>query len=173
MKELSEKGALGYEHTSTKVASYVNECKSSAVLAQSLEVLNSYRKKLLSECKDNDVIEAKKALESARAKYNKIATNYVLSDESYCNLQTEVVRNAVSEFSRKHKLNNFFTWFDTNGKDKQTTIIDSLQRLGSKLCSLHQAFTSGAKVAKKKSESITDLQKQIAELQAKLAAAQK
>ncbi len=34
-------------------------------------------------------------------------------------------------------------------------------------------LSSGAKVAKKKSESITDLQKQIAELQAKLAAAQK
>ena len=97
----------------------------------------------------------------------------MLSDESYCNLQTEVVRSAVSEFSRKHKLPNFFTWFDNNGKDKQTTIIDSLQRLGSKLCSLHQAFSSGAKVAKKKSESITALRKPLAELQAKLAAAQK
>lgn len=173
MKELSEKGAQGYEHVSTKVASYVNECKSSAVLAQSLEVINSYRKKLLSECTDKEVVEAKKALESARAKYNKLATNYVLSDESYCNLQTEVVRSAVSEFSRKHKLQNFFTWFDNNGKDKQTTIIDSLQRLGSKLCALHQAFSSGAKVAKKKSESISDLRKQLEELQAKLEAAQK
>ena len=173
MKELSEKGALGYEHASTKVASYVTECKSSEVLSQSLEVLNSYRKKLLSECKDNDVIEAKKALESARAKYNKLATKYVLSDESYCNLQTECVRSAVREYSRKHKLPNFFTWFDTNGKDVQTTIIDSLQRLGSKLCSLHQAFASGAKVAKKKSESTSDLRKQLEELQAKLEAAQK
>lgn len=173
MKELSEKGAIGYEHASTKVASYVTECKGSAVLAQSLDVLNSYRKKLLSDCKDSEVVSAKKELEKARAKYNKLATQYVLSDESYCNLQTEVVRSAVSEFSRKHKLPNFFTWFDNNGKDKQTTIIDSLQRLGSKLCSLHQAFSSGAKVAKKKSESISDLQKQIAELQAKLAAAQK
>ena len=173
MKDLSEKGALGYEHASTKVSSYVTECKGSAVLAQSLDVLNSYRKKLLSECTDKEVVEAKKALESARSKYNKLATNYVLSDESYCNLQTEVVRSAVREYSRKHKLTNFFTWFDNNGKDKQTTIIDSLQRLGSKLCSLHQAFSSGAKVAKKKSESISDLQKQIAELQAKLAAAQK
>lgn len=173
MNNLEEKGAQGYEHTSTKVASYVTECKGSAVLAQSLEVLNSYRKKLLSECSDRQVVEAKKALEVARANYNKLATNYVLSDESYCNLQTEVVRSAVSEFSRKHKLPNFFTWFDSNGKDKQTSIIDSLQRLGSKLCSLHQAFASGAKVAKKKSESISDLQKQIAELQAKLAAAQK
>ena len=173
MKELSEKGAQGYEHVSTKVASYVTECKGSAVLAQSLEVLNSYRKKLLSECTDKDIIEAKKALESARAKYNKLATNYVLSDESYCNLQTEVVRSAVSEFSRKHKLPNFFRWFDDNGKDVQTTIIDSLQRLGSKLCALHQAFASGAKVAKKKSESISDLRKQLEELQAKLEAAQK
>ena len=173
MKELSEKGAQGYEHVSTKVASYVTECKGSAVLAQSLEVLNSYRKKLLSECNDKDVVEAKKALDSARAKYNKLATNYVLSDTAYCNLQTEVVRSAVSEYSKKHKLPNFFVWFDNNNKDVQTTIIDSLQRLGSKLCALHQSFASGAKVAKKKSESITDLQKQIAELQAKLAAAQK
>lgn len=173
MKELSEKGALGYEHASTKVASYVAECKGSAVLAQSLGVLNSYRKKLLSECTDSEVVSAKKELDKARAKYNKLATNYVLSDKSYCNLQTECVRSAVSEFSRKHKLPNFFAWFDNNNKDVQTTIIDSLQRLGSKLCSLHQAFSSGAKVAKKKSESITDLQKQIAELQAKLAAAQK
>lgn len=173
MKELSVKGAQGYEHVSTKVASYVTECKGSAVLAQSLEVLNSYRKKLLSECKDSEVVSAKKELEKARAKYNKLATNYVLSDESYCNLQTECVRSAVSEFSRRHKLPNFFAWFDNNGKDKQSKIIDSLQRLGSKLCELHQSFVSGAKVAKKKSESITDLQKQIAELQAKLAEAQK
>ena len=173
MKELSEKGALGYEHASTKVASYVTECKGSAVLAQSLEVLNSYRKKLLSECTDKEVIEAKKALDSARANYNKLATKYVLSDSDYCNLQTEVVRSAVSEYSKKHNLPNFFAWFDNNGKDKQTSIIDSLQRLGSKLCALHQSFASGAKVAKKKSESITDLQKQIAELQAKLAEAQK
>lgn len=173
MKELEVKGAIGYEHQGAKVAYYVSECKGSAILAQSLEVLNSYRKKLLSECKDNEVVSAKKELDAARERYNKLATNYVLSDESYCNLQTECVRSAVSEFSRKHKLPSFFAWFDKNGKDKQNNIIDSLQRLGSKLCSLHQAFASGAKVARKKTESISDLQKQIAELQAKLEEAQK
>jgi hypothetical protein len=173
MKDLKTKGAQGYEHTSTKVASYVSECKKSAVLAQSLEVLNSYRKKLLSECSDKEVVEAKKALETARTNYNKLATKYVLSDSAYCNLQTECVRTAVSEFSRTHNLPNFFAWFDNNGKDKQTSIIDSLQRLGSKLSDLHHKFVGGAKVAKKKSETITDLQKQIADLQAKLAAAQK
>ena len=173
MKDLEMRGTQGYEHVSTKVASYVNECKDSPVLAESLEVLNSYRKKLLNGCTDSEVVNAKKELDKARAKYNKLATNYVLSDESYCNLQTECVRSAVSEFSRKHKLPNYFAWFDSNHKDEQTAIIVSLQRLGSKLCSLHQSFASGAKVAKKKSESITDLQKQIAELQAKLAAAQK
>ena len=174
MKEdLTVKCTQGYEHTSTKVASYVSECKGSATLAQCLDVLNSYRKKLLSECNDKEVVEAKKSLDTARANYNKLATKYVLSDSDYCNLQTEVVRSAVSEYSKKHKLPNFFLWFDNNNKDVQTTIIDSLQRLGSKLCALHQSFASGAKVAKKKSESISDLQKQIAELQAKLAAAQK
>lgn len=173
MKDLETKGAQGYEHTSTKVASYVSECKKSAVLAQSLEVLNSYRKKLLSECSDKEVVEAKKALETARTNYNKLATKYVLSDSAYCNLQTECVRTAVSEFSRTHNLPNFFAWLDNNGKDKQTSIIDSLQRLGSKLSDLHHKFVGGAKVAKKKSETITDLQKQIADLQAKLAAAQK
>lgn len=173
MKDLETKGAQGYEHTSTKVAAYVSECKKSVVLSQSLEVLNSYRKKLLSECNDKEIVEAKKALETARANYNKLATKYVLSDTAYCNLQTECVRTAVSEFSRTHNLPNFFVWFDNNGKDKQTSIIDSLQRLGSKLSDLHHKFVGGAKVAKKKSETITDLQKQIADLQAKLAAAQK
>lgn len=167
------KGAQGYEHTSTKVATYVNECKKSAVLSQSLELLNSYRKKLLSECTDSELVIAKKELETARAKYNKLATKYVLSDSAYCNLQTECVRTAVSEFSRTHNLPTFFAWFDTNGKDKQINVIDSLQRLGSKLSDLHHKFVGGAKVAKKKSETITDLQAQIAELQAKLAAAQK
>lgn len=173
MKDLEMKGAQGYEHVSAKVASYVSECKKSVVLSQSLEVLNSYRKKLLSECNDKEIVEAKKALETARANYNKLATKYVLADTSYCNLQTECVRTAVSEFSRTHNLPNFFAWFDNNGKDKQTSIIDSLQRLGSKLSDLHHKFVGGAKVAKKKSETITDLQKQIADLQAKLAAAQK
>lgn len=109
MKDLEVKGATGYEHVSTKVASYVTECKSSAILAQSLDVLNSYRKKLLSECKDSEVVSAKKELDAARERYNKLATKYVLSDESYCKLQTECVRSAVSEFSRKHKLPNFLS----------------------------------------------------------------
>ena len=157
MKEnLEMKGTQGYEHVSTKVASYVSECKGSATLAQCLDVLNSYRKKLLSECNDKEVVDAKKALDTARANYNKLATKYVLSDSDYCNLQTEVVRGAVSEYSKKHKLPNFFVWFDNNNKDVQTTIIDSLQRLGSKLCALHQSFAIGAKESKKKPESISD-----------------
>lgn len=174
MKEdLTVKGAQGYEHSNTKVASYVSECKGSATLSQCLDVLNSYRKKLLSECTNSEVVEAKKALESARANYNKLATKYVLSDTDYCNLQTEVVRSAVSEYAKKHKIPSFFNWFDANGKDVQTTIIDSLQRLGSKLCALHQAFASGNKVARKKVETKGELQKRIEELQAQLAELQK
>ena len=66
------KGAQGYEHVSTKVASYVSECKKSVVLSQSLDVLNSYRKKLLSETTNSEIVTARKEMEAARAKYNLI-----------------------------------------------------------------------------------------------------
>ena len=120
----------------------------------------------------SQMIEASRAISRSQLD-TPDTTKHVLGDTAYCNLQTECVRTAVSEFSRTHNLPNFFAWFDNNGKDKQTSIIDSLQRLGSKLSDLHHKFVGGAKVAKKKSETITDLQKQIADLQAKLAAAQK
>lgn len=154
----------------SNVATYVAECKENATIVASLEVLNDYRKALLSECKENDVIAARKALEEARSKYNKLATAYVLGDESYCNLQTECVRAAVSEFSHTHNVPRFFQWFNDNGKDEQTSIIDSVQRLGSKLASLHTSFASGSKVARKQKASEDDLTERIAQLQAELAA---
>lgn len=152
------------------VSAYVAECKENATIVASLEVLNDYRKTLLSECKENDVVAARKALDEARNKYNKLATAFVLSDESYCNLQTECVRAAVSEFSHTHNVPRFFQWFNDNGKDEQTSIIDSVQRLGSKLAALHNSFASGSKVARKQKASEEDLTERIAKLQAELAA---
>lgn len=154
----------------SNVATYVAECKENATIVASLEVLNDFRKTLLSECTNNDVVAARKALEEARSKYNKLATAYVLSEESYCNLQTECVRAAVSEFSHTHNVPRFFQWFNDNGKDEQTTIIDSVQRLGSKLATLHTSFASGSKVARKQKASEDDLTERIAQLQAELAA---
>lgn len=154
----------------SNVSAYVAECKENATIVASLEVLNDYRKTLLSECTNKEVAAARKELEAARSKYNKLATAYVLGDESYSNLQTECVRAAVSEFSHTHKLPRFFQWFNDNGKDKQTTIIDSVQRLGSKLASLHTSFASGSKVARKQKANEEDITERIAELQAQLAA---
>ena len=154
----------------SNVSVYVSECKENATIVASLEVLNDYRKTLLSECKADDVVAARKDLDAARSKYNKLATKYVLGDSSYCNLQTECVRAAVSEFSHTHNLPRFFQWFNDNGKDEQTTIIDSVQRLGSKLASLHSSFASGSKVARKQKASEEDLTERIAQLQAQLAA---
>ena len=154
----------------SNVSVYVSECKENATIVASLEVLNDYRKTLLSECKDDAVVAARKELEEARSKYNKLATAYVLGDTSYCNLQTECVRAAVSEFSHTHNVPRFFQWFNDNGKDEQTTIIDSVQRLGSKLAALHTSFASGSKVARKQKASEQDLTERIAELQAQLAA---
>ncbi len=154
----------------SNVATYVAECKENATIVASLEVLNDYRKSLLSECTNNEVVAARKEMEEARSKYNKLATAYVLGDESYCNLQTECVRAAVSEFSHTHNVPRFFQWFNDNGKDEQTSIIDSVQRLGSKLASLHTSFASGSKVARKQKANEEDLTERIAELQAQLAA---
>lgn len=154
----------------SNVATYVAECKENATIVASLEVLNDYRKTLLSECTNNDVVAARKELEAARSKYNKLATAYVLGDANYSNLQTECVRAAVSEFSHTHNLPRFFQWFNDNGKDEQTTIIDSAQRLGSKLASLHTSFASGSKVARKQKANEEDITERIAQLQAELAA---
>lgn len=154
----------------SNVSAYVAECKENATIVASLEVLNDYRKTLLSECTNNDVVAARKELEAARSKYNKLATAYVLGDVNYSNLQTECVRAAVSEFSHTHNVPRFFQWFNDNGKDEQTTIIDSVQRLGSKLASLHTSFASGSKVARKQKASEEDLTERIAQLQAELAA---
>lgn len=154
----------------SNVSAYVAECKENATIVASLEVLNDYRKSLLSECTNKEVVAARKALEEARSKYNKLATAYVLGEESYCNLQTECVRAAVSEFSHTHNVPRFFQWFNDNGKDEQTTIIDSVQRLGSKLASLHTSFASGSKVARKQKANEEDLTERIAQLQAELAA---
>lgn len=154
----------------SNVAAYVAECKENATIVASLEVLNDYRKSLLNECTANDVVNARKELEAARSKYNKLATAYVLKDSTYSNLQTECVRAAVSEFSHSHNVPRFFQWFNDNGKDEQTSIIDSAQRLGSKLASLHSSFASGSKVARKQKASEEDLAERIAKLQAELAA---
>ena len=69
----------------SNVSVYVSECKENATIVASLDVLNDYRKSLLSECKDDAVVAARKELEAARNKFNKLATKYVLSNSDYCN----------------------------------------------------------------------------------------
>lgn len=151
---------------------YVAEISANESVVSALNTLNAYKSELLTNCKDSDFLEAAKALEAAKVAYKKAANNVVLGDKLYLNLQIECVRTAVSEFSHTHTLPNFFVWFDTNGKDEQTAIIDTPQKLGSKLKSLHDSFAAGSKVARKKKASVNELQAQILDLQKKLAEAQ-
>lgn len=136
---------------------YVSEIKDSAKCSVALEVLNAYKVALLKESKNSKLLEAAKALEAAKVAYQKAANNVVLGDSEYNNLQTECVRAAVSEFSHAHKLPNFVTWFEDNEKDTQTAIIDTPQKLGSHLKSMHDSFTKGAKVARKRAKTARDL----------------
>lgn len=156
----------------SNVATYVAEIESNETLCETLKELNKSRRQIIDECNDPNVIAAREELDTARAKYNKLATAYVLNDESYCNLQRECVRAAVSEYSRNHKVRRFFQWLDDNGKDEQVTIIDSVQRLGSKVSALHAAFVSGAKVAKEVVQTKEERQRKIADLKAQLKALQ-
>ena len=151
----------------TKV--YVSEVKASAECIKSLDVLSGYKSALLKESKDADLLEATKALETAKVAYNKAANKVVLGDSTYNKLQTECVRTFVSEFSHKHNLAAFATWFDDNGKDTQTGIIDTPQKLGSHLKALHDSFTKGAKVARKKAKTIDELKAEAAAILAKVA----
>ena len=151
---------------------YVAEISANENVVSALNTLNAYKSELLASCKDSEFLAAAKTLEAAKVAYKKAANNVVLGDNLYLNLQTECVRTAVSEFSHTHKLPNFFAWFDNNGKDEQTAIIDTPQKLGSKLKALHDSFASGSKVARKKKASVDELQAQILELQKKLAEAQ-
>lgn len=139
----------------TKV--YVSEVKESIKCSSALDVLNAYKVALLKESKDSKLIEATKALEAAKVAYQKAAKDVVLGDRDYNKLQTECVRAAVSEFSHTHKLPNFAVWFDDNEKDTQTTIIDTPQKLGSHLKDLHENFTKGAKVARKRAKTAAEL----------------
>lgn len=159
-----------YNNMDTK--KYVAEISANENVVISLSTLNAYKSELLTSCKDSEYLEAKKAFEAAKAALKKLENKVILGNALYLNLQTECVRTAVSEFSHTHKLAAFFAWFDNNGKDEQTAIIDTPQKLGSKLKALHDSFVSGSKVARKKKASVDELQKQILELQKKLAEAQ-
>ena len=156
---------MRHRHTAPKIQAvcnmetkvYVSEVKESVKCSTALEVLNAYKVALLKESKDSKLLEATKALEAAKVAYQKAANGVVLGDSEYNNLQTECVRAAVSEFSHTHKLPNFATWFDDNNKDDQTSIIDTPQKLGSHLKDLHDNFTKGAKVARKRAKTAAEL----------------
>lgn len=151
---------------------YVAEISANENVVDSLATLNAYKSELLNTSKDADLLEAAKALEAAKRAYKKAANKVVLGDNLYLNLQTECVRTAVSEFSHTHILADFFVWFDENGKDEQSVIIDTPQKLGRKLKSLHDSFVSGSKVARKKKASIDELRERLAAKQKELEAMQ-
>ncbi len=151
---------------------YVAEVSKNEKTQNVLSTLNAYKVELLKESKDSKLIEAAKALEIAKENYKKESTRVVLADKGFNDLQTAAVRTTVSEFSHTHNLPNFFAWLDANGKDTQNVIIDTPQKLGSHLKSLHEAFAAGNKVARKKKATLSELQAQMAALQAQMAALQ-
>ena len=149
---------------------YVAEIEKSTKVAESLATLNAYKVSTIRESKDAELIAAQTELARARENYKKVVNNVMLADDLYKNLQTECVRLAVSEFAHTHNCKNFAVWFDENGKDKQTAVIDTPAKLGAKAKELHDTFAKGAKVARKKAatkaELAEELQRRLAEIEA-------
>lgn len=154
------------------IKDYVGEILKSRKTPEVLATLNAYKSELLKESKDSKLVEAAKALEAAKLAYKRESTRIVLADKGYNELQTTAVRTTVSEFAHTHNLPAFFSWFDANGKDAQNGIIDTPQKLGSHLKSLHASFAAGNKAAKKKKATLSELQARMTALQAQMTALQ-
>lgn len=135
-----------------------------------METLNAYKVSTIKESKDAELIAAQTELAKARENYKKAVNRVMLEDSLYNNLQTECVRLAISEFAHAHNCKNFAVWFDENGKDEQTSVIDTPAKLGAKVKELHENFTKGAKVVRKKAATKTELAE---ELQRRLAEIEK
>ncbi len=141
---------------------YVSEVENSAKVAESLSALNAYKVSTIRESQNAELIAAQNELAKARENYKKVVNNVMLTDNLYNNLQTECVRLAVSEFAHKHNCKNFAVWFDENGKDKQVSVIDTPAKLGAKVKELHENFTKGTKVARKKAATKAELAEELA-----------
>lgn len=132
--------------------------------------LNALKSEIESTSTDTALISARKAKIEAQRQYTKALYNVTLADKEYLTLQTEIVRKAIINFSREHKCKGFLTWFEDNGKDKQTRIIDTTQRLLSHVTDLYKEYQSGATKASAKAKEKLSKAEQIAALKAQLAA---
>lgn len=135
-----------------------------------MESLNAIKTDIENNSTDAKLLDARKAKVEAQRQYTKALFAVTLNDRDYLALQTEIVRKAVLNFSREHNCKGFYTWFDMNGKDKQTRIIDTTQRLLSYVTDLYKEYQNGNEKASAKAKAKLSKAEQIAALKAQLAA---
>lgn len=146
----------------------LSEIEKSEATCKSLATLSAYKKGLLKESQDKELLEAAKALEVARERYNKVSNKILLSDTLFNQLQTQLVTSTINALARLHKAKGFYDWYEGNQKYIQTKVIDTPARLLTHSNELYKAYRSGAKTAKAKLTDIDSLRKQISALQALL-----
>lgn len=146
----------------------LSEIEKSEATCKTLSTLSAYKKELLKESRDKELLEAMKALEVARENYNKVSNKVLLSDKLFNQLQTQLVSSTISALSRLHNAKGFYDWYDTNQKYIQTKVIDTPARLLSHSNELYKSYRSGTKIAKTKQADINSLRAQISALQAQL-----
>lgn len=152
-----------------------SEIAKDTTLCTQLERLNEFRTQLIAEelsaYNGNAALKAARAaLDDARAAYQKAATAFVLEDRDYKQFQTEIVRIAIHNFGTTHSMPGFVSWFDNNGKDEQTSVIDSVSLLAREITRLHTAFEPAQRAARTRKNSVDDLRAIIEEQRKQLAA---
>lgn len=153
----------------------VEEIAKNATLCAQLDRLNEFRTQLVAEelsayNGSATLKAARAALDDARAAYQKAVTAFVLADSDYKQFQTEIVRLAVHQFGTTHSMGGFVSWYDGNGKDEQTTVIDSISLVAREIVRLHSAFAPAQKAARFRKNSVNDLRAIIEEQRKQLAA---
>lgn len=151
------------------------EIAKDATLCTQLDRLNEFRTQLVAEelsayNGDAALKTARAALDEARAAYQKAVTAFVLADDDYKQFQTEIVRLAVHQFGTTHSMPGFVSWFDNNGKDEQTAVIDSISLVAREIVRLHASFEPAQKAARFRKNSVSDLRAIIEEQRKQLAA---
>ena len=140
--------------------------------ATSTEALNGIRIDIERTSKDDKLLAARAAKEEAQRQYTRNLNRCVMADKEYIQLQRQVVTIAVHEFAANHNCKGFAKWYDDNGKDEQTTVIDSCQRLLSHVVRLYKQYKAGNLQATKERKEKLSRAEQIAALQTQLAALQ-
>lgn len=128
--------------------------------------LQDYAKLVLEESEDAEFIAARKAKDDALKAYNKELTRILKNDANYMKIERHAKAKAVSLLGA-----NVLLWYNDNSNlESSAKETDTLQKIASWLCSLHNRYFASKQDAKKVSKAKQSKEEKRKSLLAALAA---